>query len=128
MILTPEICRVTWSILFYRIPYNKKCVWYSLHQAQNILLQNQMLPFKFNAAILSFKSLFRRLANSFDSLAIFLVGFLCRHLCDISFIRLRKNFWSCWIWKVVFVFRLPFIALYWYSTQCLTVFLIVTMT
>ena len=122
--LISDICEVKSQIsecnlqsnVVHHSPYHMKWIWYSL-------------PVKFNYAapfslLKLFQSWFHPSARSFDLLATFLLVFcVFGYLTFLPFVR--ETFLILWNVKCGVFMRLPFIAVYWYLTQCFAVFLIV---
>ena len=131
--LMSDICEVKSQIsecnlqsnVVHHSPYHMKWIWYSLHQALGILflqILHAISKVQLCCSIFSIKT-FSKLVPSFGEVVWpfgnFFVSFLCLRLFNISSICSRDVF------DPVKFLRLPFIAVYWYLTQCFAVFLIV---
>ena len=120
------ICRVTWFIIRPTIwnEFDIVCIklWAFFLQILHAISKVQLC-----CSIFSIKT-FSKLVPSFGEVVWpfgnFFVSFLCLRLFNISpFVR--ETFLILWNIKRGFFLRLPFIAVYWYLTQCFAVFLIV---
>ena len=114
------ICGVTWCVFALLLSYHKNgfdincvkpwiffCKFYVINKVQ------------LRCSIFSMKTSSKLVPSAGELVwGNFLVSFLCLLLFSISSISSRDVFRFCEIWSAAFVLRLPFIAVYWYSTQC----------